>query len=1382
MIDVSVSHVVPVVVAALLVWIWPPTRGSRLLRGCSVAAGLMLLWTMVAPDPGQTLEQRAADGYRATWDRLEQAAGKLSQALSAVEFQSNGLRLELFRLLQANAEVLDDPVLGGRATALIFDADGEAVAWHGPGMLHEPSTGAWSEDGRSWHQADTSISLWTTTTPAHATPGWRLVVGISFALQPFPFAAPTGPVDWALADPGATPPAGYAVLGRDAPVLWMRSGEGTDLGGQEHDAVGGQKHDADAGGLDWTARTAIFSWAIILLWGALHLLVPSDRPWGMPKWAARGWACALSVLGSWGVAAAGGSTPSAALIAAVATGGLAWILAVKIGGQQETAGPPREARGILQRWWPCLQGGLGFMGLVLVAWLAQGHLGPMNLSGEQGLSPDAVALRWAFGALALGVLLTLPTGRGPTRTLLPIAWSGLLVAAAGHDHPWLAISAAVFGSIGFSLWWSRTDERGSPARLGVLALAASLMAGCAWQIAERAVLRQQIAEVYLPLVVPPVDDDLNGILLELQAHFETRDPVQARWSGQATAPSSSREDLAFRLWLQSPLPKRDGLSALVVEGFDGRRSSFSFGLPLGDDGEPLPGVGRLRVPQTPSWTEKVYGEVELYDEQSSWEGRIRYWFLPRPGFRIGNNELEELERNLVREKPRGDTADGLPRGVEYAYFSPAGRALAGPWETLPPLPAELIERGAARGRVETPDGPSLCWIEGDDEGLTVLFLPILDPRSGLERVGFVALTMFPALMAVAWLIWLIPSTRTGLMELLRDSLRSYSKRLILVYTVLLLVPLVTLNLILLRSFSERLQQEQLNDAQRAMVSARELLVNFLNGLEPGIAIETHVNRALLEWMSDLVQHQVNLYWGSLIFQSSQQELFTSGLLPRRIPGEIFTRLTLLGHGMELRRRRAGDLAYLEIYAPLDVPGVVSSQKELFVSVPLLEKEEAAERQLHALQRRALLVTSALFGLLLAVGSRLTRGFTRPIVELIAGTRSIARGEPFPEVRPKETELSALAEAIATMARQVDESRRGLVQEKRFVERVVANITSAVVSLDHEYRVAFQNDVARDLLGTKLGEPIEQRLAADEMLSPLREFWLAARENKAQAVAQVKLRPGGETVDIREWTLTWVPIPGDADPAALLVVDDDTETLRGQRLEAWAEMARIIAHEIKNPLTPIQLSAEHLRQVRRSQPDRFDEIFDRCTDNILSNVAELRAIASEFSIYSRIPAAKLESADLGEAMAELAASYRDAAEHGVSMELVSPEQPVIARFDEKLLGRAVRNLLENAYRAAAPTQGTVELRVRVEGGEHEPETAVVEVCDSGPGVDPQKLNRIFEPYFSTYETGTGLGLAIVRRIVDEHGGEVGARNRPGGGLSVIIRIPLAAPTLDATAAG
>jgi two-component system nitrogen regulation sensor histidine kinase NtrY len=459
-----------------------------------------------------------------------------------------------------------------------------------------------------------------------------------------------------------------------------------------------------------------------------------------------------------------------------------------------------------------------------------------------------------------------------------------------------------------------------------------------------------------------------------------------------------------------------------------------------------------------------------------------------------------------------------------------------------------------------------------------------------------------------------------------------------------------------------------------------------------------------------------------------------------------------------------------------------------LSVPLLAQQEEVARDLASLRRQAFLVTAALLALLTAVGARLARNFTGPLSAVVRGTGRIAAGATSLDLAPRDLELAALVAAVDAMARRIAAGREELVRGKQVVERMVENITSGVVSLDAAGRALMHNRVAAELLGVGEGEPLAEALARRPRLAPVAAFVeeSAAGDPNAEAVAAAgrprarTVRLPGEDGEEREWSLVWVPVPGPGEPAALLVVEDATETLRGQRLQAWAEMARIIAHEIKNPLTPLRLNVEHLRQVWRDRSAataggeaggdgeaaaRFAAVLDRCTANALAQVEELRQIATEFSTYSSIPRIDPRPGDLAAAMRELAEAYRAAPPPGVAVEFSARPEELPARFDKKLLGRAVRNLIENALRASAGG-GTVRLSVERADG-----AARIAVADSGPGVAPELLGRIFHPYFSTHDSGTGLGLPIARQIAEEHGGAIQARNRAEGGLEVAITIPL-----------
>jgi two-component system nitrogen regulation sensor histidine kinase NtrY len=192
----------------------------------------------------------------------------------------------------------------------------------------------------------------------------------------------------------------------------------------------------------------------------------------------------------------------------------------------------------------------------------------------------------------------------------------------------------------------------------------------------------------------------------------------------------------------------------------------------------------------------------------------------------------------------------------------------------------------------------------------------------------------------------------------------------------------------------------------------------------------------------------------------------------------------------------------------------------------------------------------------------------------------------------------------------------------------------------------------------------------------------------------------------------------------------------------------------------------MREVRERDALHFDEVFDRCTRNILEHVDELQAIASEFSTYSRIPRSELTEGELAGFVGQIVEGYRTAPPPGVAIDYVAEEGEIWARFDARLLGRALRNLVENALRATGGG-GRIAVHARRRGDEVE-----VEVEDDGPGVSPADLDRIFEPYFSTHDSGTGLGLPIARRIAEEHGGRLTARNRDTGGLRVTMSWPAA----------
>jgi signal transduction histidine kinase len=1338
-----------IAVSAVLWWIARLQPGRLLVGiGLGLTAVLLAAALVVESWPEPRLEDTVPileDGYARLWDDVAGAAAEAAAAVGALEEPPRpGLETgPAFELLRK--EIGERGVEG--LSLLLVDPDSTVTVWAGHGLLHEPDPFELPRSGRTYRQGYTAATLLAVAPVTEDRRPWRVVAGLSMPTDRLPFAAAGSgwPAatrwslgDRSLGDPGAAAPAGgWRLAAGDGPVMIVRSPE--DPGRGRERAVRRLRR------------------AGLIVLGCTLLTLPILRVLGL---SGPGGLLPLLLMAGFAAWCAAMQVPAAVAAALVAAAGFAsW------GFFRPRPASLRDGGGELA-------GALAAVVLAAAAWAFQSRFGRYDLGATLGGSPTDFALRLTMACLSLGALRLCGRRLGPSAGD-GAAWLGAAVlsaAAALHDRPLVALPLAAVGAALTVRWLTGVDLRQRPAALTGLLVLAAILAGVCWETAYREVLREEIEHEVLPKLAPPTSDEVNDFLIELFDSLEGRDlgDLLDR-PGAGTA-----ADLAYRLWLDSPLARRDGLSALVVEPADGKPSKFTFGLSLGDDLELAARRVRWQVPPVAAWRDgMILGESRLTASGRPW-GRARYWFLPRPGFRFEVSEVEELDAALVRGELHRRAADGLPAGVLYGLYSVDGEAVVSPWQEQPALPRPMLAVESSPGKTSIPGGRAWTWSREEVDGIEVLYLPVVEPLEGLERMGVHALGSLALIASIGVLLLLFALPRGLLAGTIERSVRSYSKRLILVFTVLLLLPLIALNLFLLRDFESRLQRDQQTRANEAIGSAGDFILDYLAELPQGTSIETRLNEALLEWVASIVHHQVTVYLRSKLFDSSQRELFTTGLLPERIPGDVHSRLTRDGLSLDHRTRRRGDLTYREYYAPLRIPdfsqgsgGADVRAADLFsLSVPILDQEEDDARELAAMRRRAVLVTSALFLILAAVGSRLARSFTEPIMELIEGTRRIADGASFLDVTPRERELSSLADAIDEMARSIAEGRRRLVLEKQVVERIVDNIASAVVSLDSELRVRLQNKVAEDLLGTEVGVEIRAVLDREPRFHGVAAF-LERVVGEGDGPRQETLRLPGEGDESREWALIWVPLPGEDDPASLLVVDDVTEVVRGQRLAAWAEMARIIAHEIKNPLTPIQLSTEHMRQVWATDPERFEPVLKRCTDNILVQVEELRDIASEFSAYSRIPQAEVVPGDLLSAMQELIDTYRDVRPRGVEIELVCDLAELPARFDKKLLVRAVRNLLENALRANAG-RGRIEVRL-----ERQQDEAWIRVADSGPGVEPANLHRIFEPYFSTHESGTGLGLAITRRIVEEHGGRIEARNRDGGGLEVVTALPLLA---------
>jgi nitrogen fixation/metabolism regulation signal transduction histidine kinase len=404
---------------------------------------------------------------------------------------------------------------------------------------------------------------------------------------------------------------------------------------------------------------------------------------------------------------------------------------------------------------------------------------------------------------------------------------------------------------------------------------------------------------------------------------------------------------------------------------------------------------------------------------------------------------------------------------------------------------------------------------------------------------------------------------------------------------------------------------------------------------------------LIVWLSRVVAQDVNIFDGAELLASSERNLFASGLLPTRTPGDVYRAVLLDGRPSFVGRERAGGLEYLIAATPVQIEG-----REAVLTIPLASREQETRAQIEELDRQVLLGALLFIMLGAGIGYYMAERIADPVNRLMRATRRIARGDLDARVLATSSdELRRLVDAFNQMADDLQRQRR--------------------------------------------------------------------------------------------------------------------ELERTNRLAAWADMARQVAHDIKNPLTPIQLNAEHLRRVHLDQGRPMGAVIDECVTSILGQVRLLRQIASEFSSFATLPEARPVATSLSDLVNEVVEPYRSGLAGRVAVQTHIPPGLPPLRIDRMLIGRALTNVIENALHAM-PGGGTLT----VDAALAPDRMAQLRVTDTGVGMDAEAMAKIFEPYFSTKAIGTGLGLTIAKRNIEANGGTIAVSSERSRGTSVTMTLPLA----------
>ncbi|MFY9684191.1 MAG: PAS domain-containing sensor histidine kinase [Pseudolabrys sp.] len=396
-----------------------------------------------------------------------------------------------------------------------------------------------------------------------------------------------------------------------------------------------------------------------------------------------------------------------------------------------------------------------------------------------------------------------------------------------------------------------------------------------------------------------------------------------------------------------------------------------------------------------------------------------------------------------------------------------------------------------------------------------------------------------------------------------------------------------------------------------------------------------------------------------------------------------------------------------------------------------------------------------------IGLNFANRLVAPIRRLIGAANAVSTGNLYVRVpvRQAEGDLAQLGETFNRMTQELRTQRDDIMQahdvidsRRRFTEAVLAGASAGVIGVDGNGAVSILNRSAEKLIGCTESEALGRPLA--EALPELADFMVAV-ESGSRTQDQVTISRNGRERNLSVRVTS--EQAGDSDRGYVVTLDDITELVAAQRTSAWADVARRIAHEIKNPLTPIQLSAERLRRKYGKMIQEDRGVFEQCTDTIVRQVEDIRRMVDEFSHFARMPKPVMSTEDVADAVRQTVFLMR-VGNSEIDIDTKIDEDPMPAWFDRRLISQALTNIIKNATEAiaAVPSEERGKGVIRVTAA-REGDDVLIDVIDNGIGLPKSNRSRLLEPYVTTREKGTGLGLAIVGRIIEEHGGSIELRD-------------------------
>jgi two-component system nitrogen regulation sensor histidine kinase NtrY len=572
----------------------------------------------------------------------------------------------------------------------------------------------------------------------------------------------------------------------------------------------------------------------------------------------------------------------------------------------------------------------------------------------------------------------------------------------------------------------------------------------------------------------------------------------------------------------------------------------------------------------------------------------------------------------------------------------------------------------------------------------------------------------------------------------------------------------------------------------AVVLSREIQARRLVQLENRLALRDFIRQKLSEYKLDEIGIYVN-----------DEELFTylnpalplqdyksvqPGLVEQARRGERFSSIEPMGAGEMIRRGAGFDFAgvgHILVTAgrffPQSYTQRISTINAYVQRYRLLAPQKITVKTFYIFI--LMFITLLIIFAASWSGLHLAKGITVPIEKLARATKEVSRGNLGVRVEDSATdELGSLIDSFNQMISDLHDSQLHIAQKtaelenrKQYIETVLQNITTGVITLDSEGMITTINPSAREMLAlddkNPVGKDFREVLVDVKYSEIVKNISWGIKNKYRLSDKEISIVSNGQTTTL---ALTVSPLPqANGDFSGMIVVFDNlTQLIKAQKIATWKEVAQRVAHEIKNPLTPIQLSAERIIKMLKKQDPNSPVVIEEGAKTIIQETRTIKSMVDEFSNFARIPKVELRPADLRQLIEQTVALFRGIfAQVEIESELAS-DIPAAVQLDPEQMKRVLINIFDNAIEAM-DKKGKIRVRAVFEKKQQQ---VSIEISDSGPGISVEDKTKLFLPYFSTKKKGTGLGLAIVNQIIREHNGSIRVENVQPIGAKFTIQLP------------